>query len=98
MVVNYSAPSSVTVGTTSTRVVAENPQRTFLQLVNISDENIFLAFGQKAVLNKGLCLIPNGVFTMVQENLSLLNMTAICTSGSKTLTIQEATKEVNFRL
>ena len=97
LTVKYLAPDNVTVAATSTRVMAENPERRFLQLVNISDENIFLAFGVQALQNKGLCLAANGVLTLTEGNMWLNSIWAICASGSKILTIQEAEHSVDFR-
>ena len=51
---------SVTVGATSTLVLAANPKRVDLELVNDSDTAIYLARGNAAVMNKGIPLTAKG--------------------------------------
>jgi len=51
---------SVTVGAASTLVLAANPKRVTLELINDSDTVIYLALGNAAVMNKGIPLTAKG--------------------------------------
>ena len=66
-----SMPSSVaTVGTTSTMVLGTQPERIFSQIINISDSDVDLAFGEAAVYGKGARLLANGgVYTIDWQNM-----------------------------
>jgi hypothetical protein len=84
-------PDSVTVGNTPTAVLPATSARPLAILVNISDETIFLGFGQDAILNKGVALVANGgSFAINDFSHNIFNGTvnAICASGGKTLTLQ----------
>ncbi len=94
--VKYSAPASVSVGTSTTVVLAENGARTYLLLVNDSDTTIYLAVGAPAVVNKGIRVNANGgAFEMIRDvggNFSHQAVNAISSAAGKNLTIQEATQ------
>jgi len=82
--------TKVTVGAASTLVVAANPRRTDLVLVNDSDEVIYLARGNAAVMNQGIRLnAAGGSYEINCDNIYLGAIYAICTSGSKNLTVSE---------
>ena len=86
---NFSAPQNVTVGSSTTAVVAANNNRKYLAITNISDESIFIAWGNDAEQNKGEMLSANGgTRNWVNPPTNPLN--AICASGSKILSFQEA--------
>jgi len=71
-------------------VLAENLQRMGCIITNDSDEVIYLALGEAAVLNQGIRLNANGgSFTMDYNLLSLSAINAISTSGSKNLCVVE---------
>ena len=82
--------TKVTVGTASTLVVAANPKRTDLVLVNDSDEAIYITRGNDAVMNEGIRLnATGGSYEINADNIYLGAIYAICTSGSKNLTVSE---------
>ena len=88
--------SNVSVGNTSTEVIAGSSGRQMLMLSNDSDETIYLAVGAAAVLNKGIRLNANGGSVTFEAN-SLIGpvltktINAICTTGTKNLCIFEVT-------
>jgi hypothetical protein len=61
---NANAPGVVTIGTSTTVLLAANASRTGLAITNISSNTIYLGFGVSAVLGSGIALLPGGVFTM----------------------------------
>lgn len=84
--------TNVTVGTSSTTVLEANPRRKpGTCITNDDDEEIYLAKGEIAVMNKGMRLNPNGqgVWYMTSEDLYKGKITAICASGSKNLCVEE---------
>ena len=87
-----SGTSEVTVGSTDTSVLAENPYRGYALFINDSDETIYLNLGEAAVLNDGIRLnASGGSYEMSQSlgNLDTRMVRAICTSGSKNLLVVE---------
>jgi len=55
------APSFKSVGAASVEIVAANPARRSLVLVNESTVRVYLAFGaHAAVVGRGIVLMPNG--------------------------------------
>lgn len=81
---------AVSVGAASTAVLAANADRLAATLVNDSDEVIYLALGEAAVLNQGIRLNANGgSFTINATNRWCGSVNAICTSGSKVLVYTE---------
>jgi len=85
-----STASSVTVGTTSTKVLEKKSGRTFAILSNLGDEVMFINMGNAAVMNKGIPIYPQGSYELSGERLYRGAIYGICTSGSKTMSILEA--------
>lgn len=91
---NYTS-SSVTVGVTSTLVIAANLNRHVLILHNDSNEDIYLGLGHAAVSATGIKLSKNTYDSeasriILKEELNYTGaIYAICASGSKNLTIEE---------
>ena len=84
--------TSVTVGSASTAVIALNTSRKILILVNASDEAIFLSLSGTAVQGDGIFLSPSGgALTLDLQGMYTGQISAICASGGKELTIMEAT-------
>ena len=82
--------TKVPVEVASTLVVAANPARADLELVNDSNQPIFVARGNTAVLNQGIRLNANGgSYSMNNRNLFLGAIYAIAQGGAKNLTISE---------
>jgi len=82
-----STTSKVSVGNTSTSVLSANANRALAILVNDSDEEIYVYYGATAVINEGIRLNAEGG-SVVEDNYTGV-ITAICSSGSKNLTVTE---------
>ena len=81
---------AITVGATSTEVLAGNGKRRGAIIVNDSDEIIYLSYGDNAVLNSGIRLNAGGGSLSIDLNNTYTGrVTAICSSGSKVLTVTE---------
>jgi len=85
--------TEITVGSTSTNVLTGNSARLLATFVNNSDEDIYISFGGTAVQNAGIRLNANGgLYEIGQSNLYVGLVSAICTSGGKSLTVIYANK------
>ena len=83
---------TLSVGATTTVLLAENLDRKWAIFVNDSNEAIYLAFGEAAVMNSGMRLnATGGTFEMTTFDCYQGAINAICTSGSKNLTVMEGT-------
>jgi hypothetical protein len=76
---------AVTVGTSSTQVLAANSNRKLLILVNDSDETMYVSLGATATLNNGIRLNSNGGALALDDPIFKGIVNAICISGSKKL-------------
>ena len=86
------AHTVVTVGATTTNVIASNEARVYLLLVNDSDEVIYIKCGASAVLNEGIRLNAIGgkfEISPARGNLYTGSIKAVCTSGSKKMLVTE---------
>lgn len=82
--------SGVSVGNTSTLVLAANSSRRYLFLVNDSNESIYVSLGSAAVLNEGVLLTSGGgALTLDTTSMYHGAIYAICASGGMNLTICE---------
>ena len=80
----------VAVANTTTVVLAANASRVDATIVNDSDEAIYLARGEAAVLNEGIRInAAGGVYNIDATNLWRGTVNAISTSGSKNITVTE---------
>jgi len=79
--------TGITVGSSSTTVLASNSARKEAIIVNDSDEVAYLKYGTTAVLNSGIRLNANGG-TLVETVYTGI-ITGICASGSKVVTVTE---------
>ena len=85
-----STSGAVTVGNTTTVILATNPDRKAATFVNDSDEAIYLQLGAAAALNQGIRLnASGGAFTIDKNNLFTGAINGICASGSKVLVVTE---------
>ena len=75
----------VTVGTGSTELIGASVTRLSVVIVNDSDEVMYLAIEDAAVMNTGIRLNPNG--GSYTEEMSSDSINAICASGSKNATV-----------
>lgn len=81
----------VTVGATSTLVLAARSGRLYGLLINDSNEVIYLALGADAVMNQGIRLSPfGGAIELDGEKPFFGDVRAICSSGNKNLSYFEA--------
>lgn len=84
------APTNASVGVASAQVLAANPSRRGLILVNTSVNAISIAFDQAAVLNSGITLAANGgSFTMTVPSFNQGAINAIAAGAASNLAIQE---------
>lgn len=77
---------TTTIAATTTEAVAANGDREYLLIENDSDEVVYLAFGEAAVLNTGVRLNASGgsyEMSRLLGNLCTAAVNAISTSGSK---------------
>jgi hypothetical protein len=83
-------PSSVTIGTTSSVLVAENSLRTGLVIILTSAHVVSISFGSEpAVLNKGITLFERGVYVMDKFIFTHVQVNAISNAAGANLAIQE---------
>lgn len=88
--VSTATPTAVTVGNTTTSVLSANSFRVFATFINDSTEVIYLALGSTAVMNEGIRLnASGGAYLIDATNLYTGAVSAICSSGSKVLTVTE---------
>lgn len=88
--VSSATPTKVSVGSTSTSVRSANSSRQFAVFVNDSDETIYLSLSDTAVMNEGIRLnAKGGAYVISLMNLYIGAVTAICSSGTKNLTVTE---------
>ena len=79
-----------TVGVVTTEVRPANMNRAELDLVNDSDESIYLGFGNAAVIGSGKRLnAGGGSYHMGPENLFHGTINAICAAGGANLCVSE---------
>ncbi len=76
---------SVSIGTSSTQVLAANSGRKLLILVNDSDEPIYVSLGATATLNNGIRLNASGGALALDNPIYKGVVNAISANGSKTL-------------
>ena len=80
--------TAVTVGATSTAVLATDLIKHFAVFTNDSDEVIYLGLGAAAVSNTGIRLTASGGQYIINgTNLFTGAVNAICASGSKVLCV-----------
>ena len=82
----------ITVGAVTTEVRPVTRNRAELDLVNDSDEIIYLGFGNDAVIGSGKRLnIQGGAYHMGPENIFYGAINAICEGGDANLCVSEGT-------
>jgi len=90
----YTTPthSAVTVGSSTTEVLAASATRLYVLLVNNSSEDIYIKLGAEAVMNQGIRINAGGgsyEMSKLIGNLYVGVINGICTSGSKILLATE---------
>ena len=87
--------TKITVGASSTLILAANPDRTYLRIANLSDEIISIKNTDAAVANEGWTIQPistnNGsdVLELKYPNIPAGQINGICASGSKVVSVVE---------
>ena len=86
---NFSSATNtkVSVGTTSTSVLAANEKRKYAIFVNDSNETIYLSLSGTAVMNEGIMLGVGDKYEIGPNNLYTGAVSAICATGGKNLTV-----------
>ena len=91
--VNYGlgqVPTSTTVSSTSTQIVAAAPLRKWCIVTNIGKKDIFAAVGQTALLNKGILIGRDGGSMLMDASvMSTQELNGITEEGTTTIAIQE---------
>ena len=82
------APTSGSVSSSDSVVLAANAARKKMVIVNIGSTNVFFGDGQAAVMNSGIVLTPNGTWVMDSYTFTTAAIHAICATSSA-LSIQE---------
>ena len=83
-------PANISVGNTSTQVLAANPNRKYAAIVNDSSEVVYLGLGSPAVINKGIRLnARGGAFEITAVNLFCGAIYGIAATASNNLTVVE---------
>ena len=89
-IANVMLNTKVDIVLVSTSVLSTNSIRRFLFLVNDSDENIYVSLSGTAVMNEGILLTAGGgALTLDIASMWLGEISAICLSGTKNLTVSE---------
>lgn len=83
------SPGQITVGTDSIMLFAANPNRKYAHVVNNSGYTIFIQYSADAVVNTGIKLQPNTLYTIDFNNLWLGSITAIGTIANQLIDILE---------
>lgn len=83
------SPIAVSIGTSSTVVIAANSNRKGLILTNNSSAKIYLGLSNTAVLGSGVLLLPGGSFTMDEFCFDSGAVSAIASVAASSLTVQE---------
>ena len=88
--INTVTDTKVAVETSTTVVLAANLGRKDAVFVNDSNQPIYLARGNDAVMNQGIRLnASGGSYEINRDNLFLGAINAIATGGAKNLTVSE---------
>ena len=93
--VSSATTTKVSVGSSDTQVLVANSTRKFAVFVNDSDTVIYLDLSATAVINEGIRLdpvsatAPSGRYEINLMNLYTGEVSAICATGTKNLTVTE---------
>jgi len=88
--VSSATTTKISVGSSDTQVLVANAARKFAVFVNDSDEAIYLDLSATAVMNEGIRLnAAGGAYEINLLNLYTGEVSAICASGTKNLTVTE---------
>jgi len=88
--VTPNAPTSATVGVSSSLILASNSSRKTLTIVNASVNRVSFGFGSSAALDNGVTLYPGGSLVIDKENIVTTDVYAIASASSSKVSIQES--------
>lgn len=84
---------STTVGTTSTEILAANAKRSHIYIHNNSNEEVFIAVGEAAVMNEGIRIAPKdssgAIYVQDSQGISVEAFNAIGLTGGKVIVYTE---------
>lgn len=83
------APTTVSVGTTSTTIVAANASRKGLIIQNISVSQVSIGIGTTASLGNGITLYPGGTWYMDEFSFSAAQINGDAAVAASAVTVQE---------
>ncbi len=72
-----STPKDVSIGTSSTVILALNSNRLYTHIINKSSEPVWIQYQEDAVVGKGIRLLPNSVWKITAEDLFLGRISGI---------------------
>lgn len=79
---------SVTVGTSTTAILAANGQRHYAAIINSGSYPVYLGIGAEAVANKGIYLAPSGgSYEINEQNLFIGAINGIAVGGDSNVTV-----------
>ena len=82
--------TGVTVGATTTQIVASNSGRRWICICNDSTADMYLSLGEAAVMNKGVLLVPGGTIVIDGDSPFKGVINGICSAGGKNACVSEA--------
>ncbi len=86
-----SVPSQATVGATSTKILDARSGRVYAIITNDSNQDIYIAFGRSAEMNKGHRLnAEGGLIELDGDKPFSGEVYAICSSGGKNVCVLDA--------
>lgn len=89
-IVYNSAPDSAAITTVTSEVLAANDKRRGAILINDGATKVYLGIGFAAVAGKGIAIAAGGSYEINRVNLTLQAVNVITSSGTSTITFQEA--------
>lgn len=83
-------PGTTSVTDSSTEIVATNTSRRWCFLTNIGSQDVYVAIGQTAILNRGILLAANGgSLAMGADTMSTEAINGITSTGTSNVIFQE---------
>jgi hypothetical protein len=76
-------PKVVTVSTTSSVILPANPNRVYVHIIHQGNSAVYLQYLVDAQLQRGITLLPGGLYTISGNDLWLGIVTAISTSNQE---------------
>lgn len=88
--INAQAPTTVSVGTSSTSILADTPARVGVTIMNISSSTVYIGIANAPTLYAGITLMPNGgVWNMDEYMFTNQAISGIAHSVGSIVSVQE---------